>query len=124
MVDTAGYSYAIIVVQLGATDIALTNLRLQESDVSGSGYADIPGTVYGTGTGIDGATSALPTATDDNKAFAFGVNLLGRKRYLDLIATVGDGTTGAFVTAFALLFTPGTSPNTAAEYGFENLIRV
>ncbi len=60
---------------------------------------DVTGLVYGTSAGIAGTTSALPTATDDNKCFKFEIDLRGRKRYLDLVATCGDGATGTFATA-------------------------
>jgi hypothetical protein len=115
-VDTLGFRYATIIVQLGATDIALTALKIQESDDDGSTdtYADVTGLVA---SGTSGS-GRLPTATDDNSFFAFEVDLKGRNRYLDLVATIGNGSTGGFMSAFALLSRAEESPNTAAERGF------
>ena len=59
-VDTKGYAYLRVFAYLGATDIAMTALKLQESDDSGmSGAADITGLVYGTSSNVAGSTSAL-----------------------------------------------------------------
>lgn len=122
-IDTQGYAYARIFVYLGATDIAMTALKVQESD-DDSTYADVTGLVYGTSSDIAGSTSALPTATDDNKCFTFEIDLRGRKRYLDLVATCGDGAAGTYVTAFALLSRASDVPVTKSERNFGNILRV
>jgi hypothetical protein len=122
-IDTAGFDYLRVFVYLGATDIAMAALKLQESDTDGS-YADVTGLVYGTSVGIGGTTSALPSATDDNKAFVFEVDLRGRKRYFDLVATAGDGSAGTYLTAFALLSRAKDYPVSATERGFANILRV
>lgn len=124
-IDTAGYSYCRVLVVLGATDIDITALKVQESDDSGmSGAADVTGLVYGTSLDIAGSTSSLPSATDDDKCFAFEINLQGRKRYLDLVATVGNGSVGGYVTAFALLSRASDVPVTKTERGYGNILRV
>ena len=115
--DTLGWDYANIVAILGATDIAMTALSVTESDASGLGHAAVTGLVYGTSTDIDGNTSALPTATDDNGFFVFQIDLRGRKRYLDVSATVGDGTAGTFITIIAILSRGDTGPSTVAGMG-------
>ena len=52
-VDTIGFGKVAIVFSLGATDIAMTALKLQESDDSGmSGATDITGFVVGTSTSV------------------------------------------------------------------------
>jgi len=112
VVEGVVYDYCSVYVVLGATDVALTVLKMQQSDASGSGFADIDGMAYG-GTG----NPALPTATDDNKVFAFHLDCRGLKRYLDLAATIGDGSTGAYFTAFAILSRGKESPDTAAKRG-------
>lgn len=105
VIDTAGVDFVNIDVIIGATDIALTALKVQESDVKTdattlSSGTDVTGLVYGTSTlPENGATSALPTDTDDNKVFTFFVNTQGRKRYLQLVATAGNGTTGVAIAA-------------------------
>jgi len=116
-VDTLGWDNLTIVVQVGATDIALTALAVTESDASGSGHANVTGLVYGTSTDIDGNTSALPAATDDNGFFIFNIDLRGRKRYIDLTATVGDGTAGAFLAIFGILSTGESGPVSVAGMG-------
>ena len=122
-IDTQGWDYLQVVVYLGATDIAMTALKLQESDTDGS-YADVTGLVFGTSSNIAGSTSTLPSATDDNKFFVFDVDLRGRKRYFDLVATAGDGTAGTFLTAFAILSRGKDQPVTAAERGASQILRV
>lgn len=111
-IDTLGFDYLTIVAHLGATDIAMTALAVTESDTSGSGHANVTGLVYGTSTDIDGNTSALPSATDDNGFFVFQIDLRGRKRYIDVTATVGDGTTGAYLTIIGMLSRADASPTT------------
>lgn len=112
-VNTEGFAYATFLVELGATDIALTALKLQESDTDGS-YADIVGTRFGTDAGPDGTTTTLPSATDDNKIYAIYVDLKGRKKYLDMVITVGDGTTGGLVACQCILSGADVQPHTAA----------
>lgn len=118
-IDTFGFNKLAVYFQLGATDIAMTALKLQESDDSGmSGAADITGAVYG----ASGAP-ALPTATDDNKVFGFFVDLKGRKRYIDVVATAGDGSTGTFGACTAHLYNPLTTEDNATQRGLAaNLI--
>lgn len=118
-IDTAGYSKLAVYFSLGATDIAMSALKIQESDDSGmSGAADVTGLVYG----ASGAPS-LPSATDDNKVFGFFVNLAGRKRYLDVVATAGDGSTGTYGACVAVLY-DGEAINSATERGLAaNLIK-
>jgi hypothetical protein len=125
--DTLGFDYVEIYVYLGAMDIAATVLKVQESDDSGmSGAADITGTRFGTDAteGGAGAASVLPTATDDNKFFKFEIDMRGRKRYLDLNLTGGDGSTGTFAAAFALLHQGEQCPTTAAQKGCAQVMRV
>jgi hypothetical protein len=118
-IDTAGFGKLAVYFSLGATDIAMAALKLQESDDSGmSGAADITGCVYG----ATGAP-ALPTATDDNKVFGFFVNLAGRDRYIDVVATAGDGSAGTFGACTAILYN-GDPINDATDRGLAaNLIK-
>ncbi len=107
-IDTKGFNYLTILVALGATDVALAAMKLTESDEAGSGHADISGATF---------AGSLPGATDDNKVYAFHVDLLGRKRYIDLVLTGGDGTTGAYATVMAVLSRGERTPRTATERG-------
>lgn len=118
-IDTAGFGQLAVHVIVAATDIAFTALKLQSSNTSGSGFADITGLVYGTSTLPEtGATSALPTATDDNKIFSFYLNLDGKHgRYVDLVATIGDGAAGGFAAAWYELTNSETGLSTSASRG-------
>lgn len=120
-VDTRGFDYAVIRVMMGATDIAMSALKVQESNDDGStdSYADVTGLVFGTSTNLAGSTSAVPSATDDNKMFAMYVDLRGRKRYLDLVATGGDGAAGAYFVAWAELYRGEGLLATTAARGFD-----
>jgi hypothetical protein len=97
----------------------MTALKVQESDDSGmSAAADITGAVYG----ATGAP-ALPSADDDNKIFGFFIDLKGRKRYLDVVATAGDGSAGTFGACTAHLYNPLTTEDNATQRGLAaNLI--
>lgn len=123
-VDTIGFDYCIIWCLLGASDIAMAALAVTESDTSGSGHANVTGLVFGTSTNTDGSTSTLPSATDDNKFFGFLIDLRGRKRYLDLTATAGNGSTGTYLTAWAELYRAEQLPVTAAGVGASQLLQV
>lgn len=102
------FDYLTIVVQLGATDIAMTALKVQQSDASGSGFADITGTVGGT-------DFTLPSATDDNGFVVFNIDLRGKKRYFDLVATAGNGAAGTFMSAVGILSRAKVGPNSATD---------
>jgi len=123
-VDTIGFDYAKIVVYLGASDIAMTALACTESDTSGSGHSNITGLVFGTSANHVGTTSTLPSATDDNKFFVFDIDLKGRKRYLDVTATIGDGTAGTFAVIWCELSRAEDTPTTAAQRGAAEILRV
>lgn len=113
IIDTLGFDFATFVLYLGATDIALTVCKLTESDDSGmSGATDVTGGNFAT------SPATLPSATDDNKFFVWYCNLKGaRKRYLQLAITVGNGSLGAYSSAWAELSRASQSPNTAAKRG-------
>ena len=124
--DTLGWDYAQIVVYLGATDIAMAACKVTESDVTASGHVDVSGLDTDGDTNIDGSAATLPTATDDNGFVIFDIDLRGRKRFLDLSITAGDGTAGTYAAAFAILSRPnaGAAPTTMAERGAFELLRV
>lgn len=116
--DTAGYDYLVINVHLGATDIAMVAITATESDTAGSGHASITGAVFGTSVNDTGSASTLPSATDDNKFYAIFIDLRGRKRYIDLTLTNGDGTVGGFAVAWGELWRAKDAPRTAVEAGY------
>ncbi|HEV2862853.1 MAG TPA: hypothetical protein VGX48_17690 [Pyrinomonadaceae bacterium] len=111
--DTLGAGYVDFIVVLGSIDAALAALKVRESDASDmTGAADVPGADFSV------APSALPGATDDNKAYHIGLDMRGRKRYLDLVLTAGDGAAGTFACVIAQLSRLASSPRTAAQRGF------
>lgn len=124
-VDTKGWAHCKIVAQFGAMDIAMAALKVQESDDNGSSddFDDVPNLNFNGSTNLDGSASALPSATDDNKFFVAEIPCGGnRKRYLDLVATGGDGTAGTYMSAFAILSRPKISPSTIAEHGCAQIL--
>lgn len=96
---------ATYLVSFGALDIAVTTCKVQESDTSGDGFADVTG------------ASVTVAATDDNKIYMIDVDLRGRKRYLDLSLTLGDGAAGTYVNVLCGLSAMAESPNTATLRG-------
>lgn len=112
-IDTAGYDYLKIHFILGANDIAIAALAVTESDTSASGHANVTGLVA-SGTTGDGR---LPTATDDDNIFSFFVDLRGRKRYIDVTATNGDGTVGGYAAGMYELCRAKETPTTSSEQG-------
>lgn len=122
-IDTLGWSYMTVIVALGATDIAMAALSVTQSDTAGSGHTAITGLVWGTSTNIDGSTSALPSATDDNLFQVAQIDLKGKKRYIDVTATTGDGAAGSYVTILGILSRPQVSPTSASEAGCNEILR-
>lgn len=123
-IDCQGYSYLEVPVQLGATDIAVTALRLEESDLIGSGYVDIPGANFNGGSNVDGVALALPIATDDNQPHVFQVNLVGRRRFIRVVCTFGDGVAGGFVAATARLSSANFLPPLSTDKAAGGICRV
>jgi len=102
-IDTIGANYAEVVITLGATDIAMTALKLQHGDTSGGSFVDIIGATFDGGINTEGTALALPSATDDGQVCVFQVNLDTTKRFLKVVATFGNGTAGGFVSGIARL---------------------
>ncbi len=117
VIDCRGFDFLTVIVQLGATDIAMTALKLETSSASGGSYADLTGATFAGGSGLGGATLALPSATDDGQTCVFQVDMRGKNPFVKVVATFGDGSSGGFVAAVAVLsrakFPPITSATTA-----------
>jgi hypothetical protein len=118
--DTMGFDEALFIVQLGALDIAVAALKLQESDDSGmSGAADI------TGADFSVSPATLPSASADDTFIGIHVKLGGvRKRYLDLSFTAGDGAAGTYASVLVLLSKAEAYPASVADRGFGQLLYV
>ena len=123
-IDTLGFDYCTVYACLGATDIAMAGLKMQQSDSTGASQVDITGLVYGTSTNTEGDTSALPTALEDDLIFGFDIDLRGIKRYLTCVATAGDGAAGTYLTVVALLSRAEDGPATAATRGCSQMLRI
>lgn len=128
-IDTAGFDHCTIYVSTGFTDVALAALKVAESDALSSATAlssgaDVTGLVWGTSLLPNSSTtSSLPSGTDDNKVFAAFVECAPRKRYLQIQATAGNGTTGTYLSAIAILSKAGQGPYDATTRGLgSNLI--
>lgn len=118
-IDTKGWDEALFVFQFGATDIAMAALKIQESDDSGmSGAADISGADFS-------VNGTLPSDTADDTLVAVHVKLGGsRKRYLDVVATAGNGDNGTYMSAFVVLGKGEVDPSSASGRGFAQLLTV
>ena len=111
-IDTAPnglrYDYLTVVYEVGATDTAHTVLKLQETETTGAGYADVPNATF---------AAALPGAGAGSTLYVFLIDLRYRQRYQKLVSTLGAGATGANVSAVAILSRSAESPVTNAQKG-------
>lgn len=125
-IDTAGFATLAIVCAFGNVPVDVSALKVTESDVSGSGHADVTGLVVGTSNTIAGAASALPAASGgDGDVIVFDIDLRGRKRYIDLTATAGDGSgTVTEMCAIGILGRPQLGCESASERGADQVLRV
>jgi hypothetical protein len=106
-IDRHGFDYAVIRLSLGATDVALTTLKLQESD-DNSTFTDIAGADFSV------SPLSLPTNASTDTLWEWQVDLRGsRKRYLRPAITVGNGSLGAFVSVTAELSRAEQAPYNA-----------
>jgi len=110
--DFEGADYIEFVGALGATDAALTTLKIMESDIKTNA------TTLGGVPVLVKDTASKPGALDDNKVFAVGINLKNkRQRYLQLQATIANGVAGGFLTALAIGRRLHNTSSNAADRG-------
>jgi hypothetical protein len=104
-IDTQGYNGLTFVVSTGVvTDGTFTGL------VYGGDASNMSDEVVLTAAQLIGSAPAIAT-TDDGVCERVGVNLAAvRKRYYRLKLTQAGATTGAFITAQAILTMPASSP--------------
>ena len=124
VIDLKGWDYAQVYVRVGTTDIAMAACKIQDSSTSGGSYTDVTGLIWGTSDNIAGATSTLPSATDDGTYFVFDIDCRKVDRFIDLVATNGNGTAGGFLSAFVILSRGESSPITAADRGVTEALRI
>ena len=123
-IDTRGWDYATIIVQLGATDIAMTALKVQNSATSGGSYVDIAGATFDAGTGMGGAVLALPSATDDGQTCVFQIDMRNKDPFLKVVATFGNGSAGGFIAAVCVLSRGKIGPVLSTEAADGDVCRV
>jgi hypothetical protein len=114
--DTQGSDGIWVVVTLGATDIAMAALSVQESDTITDATTLASGTVI---PGADFSVSplTLPSASADNTSVAVYIPINGsRKRYFNVVATAGNGSLGTYLYAVGI-YGKIEVPNTATERG-------
>jgi hypothetical protein len=114
-IDTLGADYASIDVVFSAFTAATTSyasvLKLQQSNTSGSGQADVSGFSITAGAGsTTGGTGAVAR---------FNVDLRGKQRYLTVVATPGNAAT---ISTVARLGKQEDMPITAAAMGVNDVV--
>lgn len=119
-VDTLGFTHCTIKVFTGSIDAAMTALRVLSGAAAASGaddssYAEVTGAVASGSTG----SGRLPQADDDEEYFFFDIDLRNDDigRYLVLDATAGNGATGTYLFAEAVLSGAEEAPSNATERG-------
>jgi hypothetical protein len=114
-IDTLGFKYASIDVIYSpftaATSSYASVLKVQESDASGSGQADVTGLSITAGAGSTTGASVGAVAR-------FNIDLRGRKRYLTVVTSPGN--TVAVATS-ARLSKAESHAVTATESGVNNV---
>ena len=123
-IDTVGWEYLEVSVAIGASDIAMAALAVTESDTSASGHVNVTGLVFGTSTNLAGNTSALPSDADDNQLHVFQIDLRGRKRFIDVTATAGNGSLGTYIAIQSRLSRSINMSTTTAELGAAEILRI
>lgn len=101
--DTSGFRRALVIVHVGATDIAST-VELEDSD-DDSSFADVDVISVA-------STEVTIGATDDGEVFVWDVDVDKIRRYLRVQHTAGDGTVGTLLGASIVLYNPRKSPVT------------
>lgn len=129
-IDTKDWERATFIFTLGDSDIAMAALKVQEADAIDDATtltsgADVTGAIFGTSANTTGSTSSLPSATDDNKVYTVEMDLRGsRKRYLQLQATAGDGSTGTYGSAICILSRGKIISATVTDRGIAQTLRL
>lgn len=116
-VDAGGQGAGVVefLAIIGATDIAATVFRVEESD-DDSTYTAVPLAAF---TG-----SALPSDESDHTYWRISINMSGRKRYLRFVFTAGNGTNGVMLTVVVYLTQLEQVPANATERGYTGEVRI
>lgn len=111
-IDTAGFDYAWFILATGTVASAFSAApSLTECDTSGGTYTAI----------TSSALATAPAATDDNKNFAWYIDLRNRKRYLKISVDVAaSGATNLCV--LGILSRAEVTPTSASERGLSQQV--
>lgn len=112
--DVLKHKFAQFVLEVGASDVALSNVRLEERNSTDDSWTVVPNSAV--------SSTLLTAVAVDNKCFSWHVTLQGRKRNVRLVATVADGTNGANLCAYAITNLDAERINTAAQRGYDTVI--
>lgn len=93
-VDCAGYDRALVIIHVGANDVASTFELEDSADNSTFADVDLPST---------GATIITTGTNETNEVYLVDINLLYVRRYLRVQHTAGNGTAGTNASAVILL---------------------
>lgn len=110
-IDTAGFNFAVGVFAVETTTGNLSVIKVQESDASGSGFADVSGLSF----------TALG-ATDDNKHVVGIIDLRDKKRYLRWVVTEDNTGTADAIAGLFFLGGANEAPVDAAGFGADELL--
>lgn len=112
-IDTAPsgikYNSAMVLWTIGATDVAIAEMNVFESD-DDSTYTEIAGLDFIT----DGTA---PSATADNTLYGSFIDLRDKKRYLRCDFKAGNGTVGSYGTVHFILADPTVTPTSDTARG-------
>ncbi|MEM9165763.1 MAG: hypothetical protein AAGB48_01930 [Planctomycetota bacterium] len=106
-IDTLGFDFVTIAVSTGtiASGGEVSVLKVQESDTSGSGFADV----------ADAGADPIGDADDDG-VYYFRLNLEGKKRYLDVVASTDETANTIIKSVVAVLSNGDASPLDSSNY--------
>ena len=113
-IDCLGFTSAIVILNCGAMQGAMTTCSLTEGDVTGSATDAIDELTVGNAKCVDVEGTAIAlAATNTSDCIVFHVNLAKRKRFLKLNTVSASGGASVF-GATAILFGPDVQLNTNA----------
>lgn len=117
-IDRLGYDHVSVTAirASNASTVFASVLKVEESDLSGSGYSDVTALVGG---GVGGFTIPAVSNTNDAAVVKMDIDCRAKKRYLRVSMTPGASATLAIT---ARLSKPEESPVTAAEANVIGLV--
>jgi len=112
VIDTKGWDYLTAIVDIGVMNIAMSVLTLVESD-DNSTNVNIEAANFGNSSSTDweGTALALPSSTADNTMRVVHLDLRKRKRYIQCLATAGNGNT--YLSAIGILSRAEITPSSS-----------